>query len=134
VDFVVSSANLKERMGECVYHFGRLLPEKRDGKKMWLYSCCQKERGAVGCYKGVHIFNEREDDVKLASRVGFKLVKDQVEENRASGRVEAFAEVVGMDCEMICESARWSSADARYHGRIFASAGNDSRRKGRYDL
>lgn len=101
--FLVTTANLAERAGECVYHYGKMLPDKINGKKVWAYTCCRKERGTGGCHKGVHIFNEREDDVKLASRVGFKTVKQQVQENRLEGRAEAFVDVVGMDCEMICK-------------------------------
>lgn len=100
---MVSITKVEERIGECIHHYGRIYPDKIDGEKAWLYSCCRKERGTSGCYKGVHVFNEREDDEKLASRVGFKTVKNQVEENRGLGRVEAFEDVVGMDCEMICK-------------------------------
>lgn len=101
-DFKVSTVNLEGRKGECMYHHGKVLPERIEGKKKWVYSCCHAERGAPGCERAVHVFSERDDDEKLANRVGFKTVREQAEENAKIGRVQAFAEVVGVDCEMIC--------------------------------
>jgi RNA exonuclease 1 len=124
-DFLVTTSAFSERKGECVYHYGKLLPDKIEGKRTWAYTCCRKDRASAGCHKGVHVFNEREDDEKLASRVSFRTVRAETEENRRLGRAEAFADVVGMDCEMICEDELGGSLTDRYHCRILARARDD---------
>lgn len=59
--------NVIYEQGDCVYHYGRPRPERREGRRVWLYSCCAKERGAPGCEEGVHVFSFKEDDIKLAA-------------------------------------------------------------------
>lgn len=104
LEFVVSSKDLKERFGECRYHYGRIVPERIDGRRKWIYTCCRRERGEAACEDGVHVFHEREDDAALAKRAGFKTVKQVVEELGVEKRgLAAYAEVVGVDCEMICK-------------------------------
>jgi RNA exonuclease 1 len=106
VPFVVNSENLQGRFGECRYHYGRTAPARVEGRRKWIYSCCGKERGEAGCEDGVHVFSHKEDgaDTMLAKRQGFRTVKQVADEvgleKIARG---AFVEVVGMDCEMICE-------------------------------
>ncbi|WVQ85724.1 hypothetical protein IAT38_007890 [Cryptococcus sp. DSM 104549] len=104
VPFVVSGKNLEERFGECRYHYGRTAPERVEGRRKWIYSCCGKERGEAGCEDGVHVFSDGEDDVALARRVGFMTVRQCVEQAKGKGKgveVGEGAEVVAMDCEMI---------------------------------
>ena len=105
--FVVSSKNLKTRFGECHYHYGRIGPERIEGKRKWIYSCCKRERGEVGCEEGIHVFSDKEDDKALARRVGFKTVEQVIAETDAKPQVKnvprAALTVVAMDCEMICE-------------------------------
>jgi RNA exonuclease 1 len=96
--FIVSSQRLKERMGECHYHHGRLAPERIEGKRKWIYSCCKRERGEEGCEEGLHVFNHGDDDTLLARRVPYVRVGKGVDEGNSGG-----VEVLGMDCEMICE-------------------------------
>lgn len=104
LEFVVSSKQLKERFGECRFHHGRIAPERIDGRRKWIYTCCRKERGEPGCEDGIHVFSEKEDDAALARRVGFKTVKQVVDGAGVEAKgLAAFAEVVAMDCEMICE-------------------------------
>ena len=99
--FVVSSEKLDERFGECRFHYGRLAPERVEGRGKWIYSCCKRERGEAGCEDGVHVFTDGESDQALARRVGFRTVR-QVRGNDAKDGVI----VVGMDCEMICQFQR----------------------------
>lgn len=105
VSFIVSSKNLEGRFGECRYHYGRTAPERVEGRRKWIYSCCGKERGEQGCEEGLHVFKDGEDDKQLAKRVAYKTVKMCLEEAKASGRnvVGEGYGVVAMDCEMICE-------------------------------
>lgn len=106
VPFVVSSENLQERFGECRYHYGRTAPARVEGRRKWIYSCCGKERGEAGCEDGVHVFSHKEDgaDAMLAKRQGFRTVHQVAEEVGSEPIARgAFVEVVGMDCEMICE-------------------------------
>jgi RNA exonuclease 1 len=100
IDFTVSSKHLKERAkeGECHFHHGRLAPERIEGIRKWIYSCCKRERGEEGCEIGVHVFNHGDDDELLAKRVSYVRVGRGVDEKNKGG-----AEVLGMDCEMICE-------------------------------
>lgn len=95
VPFIVSADNLEARFGECKYHSGRIAPERVEGKRKWLYSCCRHERGSVGCTDGIHVFSEKENDAALAKRARFKRAKDM------GGT--AIVDVLGMDCEMICQ-------------------------------
>jgi RNA exonuclease 1 len=118
VPFVVSSENLQARFGECRYHYGRTAPARVEGRRKWIYSCCGKERGEAGCEDGVHVFSHKEDgaDAMLAKRQGFRTV-NQVAEEVGSEKIArgAFVEVVGMDCEMICEwGGDWSQAFSRF--------------------
>lgn len=101
IEFTVSSERLKERAieGECHFHHGRLAPERIEGIRKWIYSCCKRERGEEGCEEGVHVFNHGDDDHLLAKRVPYARVGQGVDEKNNRG-----VEVLGMDCEMICES------------------------------
>jgi RNA exonuclease 1 len=95
--FVVSSANLQERIGECHFHHGRLAPERIEGKRVWIYSCCKRARGEAGCEEGVHVYTHGDDDKLLAKRVSYVKVG-----SKSSGS-HVGLEVLGMDCEMICK-------------------------------
>ena len=97
--FVVSSDNLEGRFGECKFHYGRTAPERIEGRRKWIYSCCGRERGEAGCEEGVHVFTDEEEDKALARRIGFRKVKQCRE-----GLPKDGMDVVGMDCEMICLS------------------------------
>lgn len=99
VDFVVTSSN---ETGPCTYHFGRLAPEVREGRRTWLYSCCARERGTPGCEEGIHVFSFRDDDRKLAAYAPYKTSWQVC---KSKEEPSAHIEVVGMDCEMICESS-----------------------------
>ncbi|ODO12042.1 hypothetical protein I350_00826 [Cryptococcus amylolentus CBS 6273] len=106
ISFAVSSQNLAARFGECRYHYGRTAPERVEGRRKWIYSCCGKERGEAGCEDGVHVFKE-EDDQALARREGFKSVRTCAEESKRDGKSivgDGFG-VVAMDCEMINTTA-----------------------------
>ncbi|WVQ71267.1 hypothetical protein IAR50_000793 [Cryptococcus sp. DSM 104548] len=106
ISFTVSSQNLVARFGECRFHYGRTAPERVEGRRKWIYSCCGKERGEAGCEEGVHVFKE-EDDNALARREGFKSVRTCVEESKRDGKSvvgDGFG-VVAMDCEMINTTA-----------------------------
>lgn len=111
VSFIVSSKNLERRFGECRYHYGRTAPERVEGRRKWIYSCCGKERGEQGCEEGIHVFKDGEDDKELAKRVAYKTVRMCLEEAKASGKnvVGEGYGVVAMDCEMICESTTFQS-------------------------
>ena len=98
VPFVVSAAKLDERFGECKFHPGRIAPERVEGRRKWIYSCCKRERGEAGCTDGVHVFSEKEEDGKLASRYRFRRLGDIANAGTAG------AVVVGLDCEMVCKS------------------------------
>lgn len=89
-------------LGDCVYHFGRPRPERREGRRVWLYTCCGKERGAPGCEDGIHVFSFREDDSKLASLEPYQTTR-QIHDKHSIPATRAM-EIVGMDCEMICEN------------------------------
>jgi len=106
VPFTVSSINLQAKFGECRFHHGRTAPERVEGKRKWIYSCCKRERGETGCEEGVHVFTDAEDDQVLAKRKGFMTVSQVVEqrESKEGDELSAFQVVVGLDCEMICES------------------------------
>jgi len=95
--FTVSSKRMKERMGECHFHHGRLAPERIEGFRKWIYSCCKRERGEEGCEEGIHVFNCGDDDAMLAKRVPYVRVGKGVDSGNKGG-----VEVLGMDCEMIC--------------------------------
>ena len=86
-------------MGECHFHHGRLAPERIEGFRKWIYSCCKRERGEEGCEEGIHVFNCGDDDAMLAKRVPYVRVGKGVDDGNKGG-----VEVLGMDCEMICES------------------------------
>lgn len=117
VAFIVSAEKLAERFGECRYHHGRTAPERVEGKRKWIYTCCRKERGEAGCEEGIHVFRDGDDDAKLASRVPF------VRTDLLGGK--GALQVVGMDCEMICELL-WHDGlplvDNRYCRRIITRA------------
>lgn len=99
IDFVVSTS---QDMGDCIFHHGRTVPERIEGKRVWIYSCCRKERGAAGCEEGVHVFTDNDDDVKLAQRVPYKTTAQIIEEKGLKGTKHV--DVVGIDCEMISEA------------------------------
>ncbi|WWD05426.1 hypothetical protein V865_003503 [Kwoniella europaea PYCC6329] len=105
VTFVVSSKNIEERMknGECKYHYGRTLPERIEGRRKWMYTCCGKERGEVGCQDYIHVFSEEDDDRKLARRVPYKTTEQVI--GKGDGGLGKWNEVVAMDCEMIYTTA-----------------------------
>nr|XP_019000061.1 uncharacterized protein I203_07218 [Kwoniella mangroviensis CBS 8507]OCF63522.1 hypothetical protein I203_07218 [Kwoniella mangroviensis CBS 8507] len=105
VSFVVSSKNIEERMknGECKYHYGRTLPERIEGRRKWIYTCCGKERGEVGCQDYIHVFSEEDDDRKLARRVPYKTTEQVI--GKGDGGLGKWNEVVAMDCEMIYTTA-----------------------------
>lgn len=111
-DFVVSSAKLQERMGECHFHHGRLAPERIEGKRKWIYSCCRRERGEAGCEEGVHVFSDGDEDKALAKRVAYVKVGSQ------AGGTDAGSTVLGMDCEMICKSRLFSMDEAELNMQI----------------
>lgn len=94
--FVVDSKNLESRMGECSHHYGKLRPERVEGMRKWLYTCCKRERGGAGCEDGVHAFRE-EDDFYLHRRKGFRRV------NQITSKGGGWLDVVAMDCEMVCK-------------------------------
>lgn len=96
--FVVSSKRMKERMGECLFHHGRIAPERIEGSRRWIYSCCKRERGEEGCEEGIHVFNHADDDTMLAKRVPYVRIGNGVDAGNKGG-----VEVLGMDCEMICK-------------------------------
>lgn len=100
LDYTVT-ADISDRFGECLFHHGRLAPERVEGQRKWLFSCCGKERGREGCEEGVHVFSEGGDDILLNQRQGYKSVK----EIAASSKAHAWLDVVGIDCEMIRKSA-----------------------------
>ena len=127
--FVVSSKDLEKRVGECVFHHGKIQPERIEGRRKWIYTCCRRERGEAGCEEGVHVFTDGDDDAKLAKRKAFKSVKQVWGEKqstkdktkpgsangangavigRAGGQASKVCEVVAMDCEMICEFIQYS--------------------------
>ncbi|ORY24702.1 exonuclease [Naematelia encephala] len=109
--FIVSAEKLQERLGECKFHHGRVAPERVEGKRKWIYSCCKKERGEVGCEDGVHVFSEKEDDVALGRRVAWKSSKALAEDRAIGGDVAKMSvDVLGMDCEMINTTAGLSLA------------------------
>lgn len=97
VEFVVTPSN---ETGPCTYHSGKLAPEKQEGKRVWLYSCCGKERGAAGCEDSIHVFSFKDDDKRLAAYVPYMTTK-QVSALKGDSSLKAL--VVGMDCEMICK-------------------------------
>jgi len=115
VQFTVSSKDLEERIGECKFHYGRIAPERVDGRRLWIYSCCKRERGEAGCEDGVHVFNEKENDEKLKKRVGYKCVKQIAETMRGP---KGWVDVVAMDCEMVRELMGWDLAEDRNDGGI----------------
>ncbi|KAL7423563.1 RNA exonuclease 3 [Cryptotrichosporon argae] len=110
VPFVVLSRELDQRLGECTYHYGRPVPERVEGKRKWVYTCCKRERGSAGCEDGVHVFAEKDDDAALARRVAYRTTEAIADELRAKGLPVGDAEVVGMDCEMIYTTAGLSLA------------------------
>lgn len=99
--FVVSADNKEERAGECRFHFGKMLPKVMEGRKKWLYSCCDSERGEKGCQEGLHVFREKDNDEALARREPYKTVKAICK--GADPATKGWLEVVAIDCEMICE-------------------------------
>lgn len=107
-EFKVSSANLDARFGECHFHHGRLAPERIEGKRKWIYSCCRRERGEAGCEEGVHVFSDGDDDRALAKRVSYVRIGQA-----GAGGTDTGSVVLAMDCEMICQCiispyfARW---------------------------
>jgi RNA exonuclease 1 len=101
--FVVSSKDLEKRFGECRFHPLRTAPQRVEGRRKWIFGCCGKERGEAGCEDGIHVFSEEGNDRLLKKRVGFRSVRQIVKETKEAGGVEAWVDVVGMDCEMISE-------------------------------
>lgn len=127
VPFIVSSVHLEGRFGECRHHYGRIAPERIEGRRKWIYSCCRRERGEAGCEEGVHVFTDGEEDGALARRVGFRTVQ-QVRGGEAKDGVD----VVGVDCEMICQSPAFHYPSSkpirtRHDGGIVFGESNDSR-------
>ncbi|WRT65966.1 uncharacterized protein IL334_002917 [Kwoniella shivajii] len=102
VPFIVSSKDLEKRHGECRFHYGRPVPERIEGRRKWIYTCCGRERGEAGCEDGIHVFTDGDDDVKLAKRVAYKTVNQVVGDEGGLGK---WNEVVAMDCEMIFTTA-----------------------------
>lgn len=103
LDYTVT-ADVSDRFGECLFHHGRLAPERVEGQRKWLFSCCGKERGREGCEEGVHVFSESDDDVLLNRREGYLTVAEVAEQLKAKGKGSAgWLDVVGIDCEMIRE-------------------------------
>jgi RNA exonuclease 1 len=111
MDYTMMAAQ-RER-GECVYHWGRPMPIRRDGQKVWVYSCCREPRGSEGCSDGLHVFKDgdgrgldatAEDiakgDEQLHKRVEFMTVEEVVQKAAPD---HAYQNVVAMDCEMICK-------------------------------
>ncbi|TXT04930.1 hypothetical protein VHUM_04013 [Vanrija humicola] len=101
-EFIVST---DQKLGDCRYHYGKLAPERAEGRRVWIYSCCRKERGSAGCEDGVHVFSYKEDDRKLAETEPFKTT-ESVREALANTKgldLPKPVDVVGMDCEMICK-------------------------------
>ncbi len=111
IDYVAMAAQ-RER-GECIHHWGRLMPIRQEGRKIWVYSCCREPRGSEGCSDGLHVFKDgdarglestREDtdegDKLLHKRLEFKLV---AEVRKEAGKEQKPQDVVAMDCEMICK-------------------------------
>jgi hypothetical protein len=113
--FSVSSKDLEKRFGECRFHYGRTAPERIEGKRTWIYSCCKKERGEAGCEDGIHVFREGGDDDKLAKRVAYK---------KTTGVQESHADILGIDCEMLCKMIQGVRADARHYCRFFSGTGD----------
>ncbi|WVW80449.1 hypothetical protein I302_102431 [Kwoniella bestiolae CBS 10118] len=105
VPFVVSSQDIEERTknGECKYHYGRTLPERIEGRRKWIYTCCGKERGEGGCQDYIHVFSEEDDDAALARRVPYKTTAQVI--GKGDGGLGRWNEVVAMDCEMIYTTA-----------------------------
>lgn len=101
IDFVVLTT---QTVGDCMFHHGKTAPERVDGRRMWIYSCCKKERGSAGCEEGVHVFSDRDDDIKLAERAPYKTTS-QVIKDKPLSQERKFVDVVGIDCEMISEYA-----------------------------
>lgn len=99
--FIVSAANKEERAGECRFHFGKMQPKMMEGRKKWLYSCCDSERGEKGCQEGLHVFREKDNDPALARREPYRTVKAISE--GVDPDTKGWLEVVAIDCEMICE-------------------------------
>ena len=126
VQFIVSTENLDTRLGECRYHYGRMAPERVEGRRQWIYSCCGKERGEAGCEDGVHVFTDGDRDEALARRRGFRTVRQVVGEGEGEGEGRAWSDVVAMDCEMICECIlQWRPNDiCRHHRGICTSKGD----------
>lgn len=110
VSFTVSLENLDERQDECKFHYGRTAPERIEGRRKWIYSCCGRERGEAGCQVGVHVFSDGDDDEKLKRRVGYRTVKQIVEGMKGP---KGWVDVVAMDCEMICEWTMPVERDSR---------------------
>ncbi|WOO85734.1 Exonuclease GOR [Vanrija pseudolonga] len=97
-EFIVSTS---QELGDCRYHYGKLAPERAEGRRVWVYSCCRKERGSEGCEDGVHVFSYKEDDKKLAEVEAFKTTRVVREELAKTRELPKPVDVVGMDCEMI---------------------------------
>lgn len=95
VEFVVSA----DAPRDCMYHHGRTAPERVDGRRMWIYSCCKAERGSAGCEEGVHVISDRDNDKKLAEVVAYMKTEDVVKDKDR----DAVVDIVALDCEMVCE-------------------------------
>ncbi|GMK55225.1 hypothetical protein CspeluHIS016_0202810 [Cutaneotrichosporon spelunceum] len=91
--------NVSYELGSCVYHYGRPRPERKDGRRVWLYTCCGKERGGPGCEDGIHVFSFREDDSKLAALAPYQTTQQLHDQHAIPAR--RAMDIVGMDCEMI---------------------------------
>lgn len=96
------SPDANYEQGDCVYHHGRPRPERREGRRVWLYTCCGKERGSPGCEDGVHVFSFKEDDLKLAAQQPYRTTRQIFGSTPTTQAID----IVGMDCEMICRSRR----------------------------
>ncbi len=159
VDFTVSNAvdyaTMAEQRekGECIFHWGRPMPIRQDGRKLWVYSCCREPRGSEGCTDGLHVFKDGDargldatledkerGDLALHQRVEFKEIEDIVQE-AALPMERKTQDVVAMDCEMICQSTVISTGTCalidrpnRHDCWAVAGAGDGSGRRRPQDL
>ncbi|WWC88171.1 uncharacterized protein L201_003076 [Kwoniella dendrophila CBS 6074] len=105
ISFIVSSKNIEERIKngkECKFHYGKPIPERIEGKRKWIYTCCGKERGELGCQDGIHVFSHEDNDLELSKRFPFKNVNQLVDKEGGLGK---YNNVIAMDCEMIFTTA-----------------------------
>jgi RNA exonuclease 1 len=98
VEFMVVKDNAPTH---CIYHHGRVAPQGIGASRQWLFGCCGKGRNEPGCEEGVHVVSDKDDDKKLAEVHAFMTTEDVVSNKKS----DTVADVVAMDCEMICESS-----------------------------